>query len=360
MIQKHEVYIQRCFELARKAIGQTSPNPLVGSVIVKDNIVIGEGYHKESGTDHAEIDAIKNAIQNISGATLYCNLEPCCHINKKTPPCTNTIITSGITEVVISNLDPNPEVSGHGVKLLKEAGIKVTTGILTAEGEVLNEIFFTHITKQRPFIHLKWAQTLDGKIATNTHNSKWITGESARENVHKERNLYDAIMIGANTANQDDPSLTIRLNYQTSCKKRIVLAPSGKVTNNLKIFQDEFKDNTLLVTNSPENFPVDTMNCPLKDNELDLDRLLKDLYHRGICSVYVEGGTKLLNSFLTHKVYDRISVYIAPKLLGQGLSPYYGPELSLMKDSLSFNEGIWTNFDKDMLFQNKRNLCLQA
>ena len=199
-MKDHSYYMKICFQLAKKALGNTYPNPYVGSLIIDSSgEIISKGYHKESGQDHAERDAIKNATRSIVGATLYCNLEPCCHTNKKTLPCAQYLIESQISKVVISNLDPNPAVAGKGVKLLQDAGIEVVVGIEREKGETLNEVFFHHIKKQTPFVHLKWAQTLDGKVATLNYDSKWITSETARIHVHQERALYQAILVGANT-----------------------------------------------------------------------------------------------------------------------------------------------------------------
>ena len=199
MKDRDEKYMRECFQLAKKALGKTSPNPLVGCVIVKDQKVIARGYHKKSGLPHAEIEALNSSKEPIAGSTLYCNLEPCCHTNKKTPPCAQRLVQEKPSRVVIANLDPNPEVAGKGVKLLRENGIEVLTGVLEEQGELLNEVFFTAMRKQRPFIHLKWAQGLDGRTALPNGSSKWITGEKARLRVHKERELYDAIVIGKKT-----------------------------------------------------------------------------------------------------------------------------------------------------------------
>lgn len=358
VIETHEFYIKRCFELAKKALGLTSPNPYVGAVLVKAGKVIGEGYHHKAGEAHAEIDAINNAITDVKGATLYCNLEPCCHTHKKTPPCAQKIIELGIKEVIIANLDPNPLVAGKGVELLEKAGIKVITGILKKEGELLNEVFFTHITKKRPFIHLKWAQTLDGKIATHDNHSQWITGESSRKNAHLERSLYDAILIGASTANHDDPSLTTRLE-QTTCKKRIVLAPSLKLSKDLKIFNDEFKENTLIITGKNEAFgDIKTIFCPVHDDGLDLSKLMDLLYEQSIHSIYVEGGMYTISKFIDAGLYDRVSIYMAPKLLGPGVS-LQTTSKSKMHEALNFEHGQFRTIQNDLLFESQRNICLQ-
>jgi diaminohydroxyphosphoribosylaminopyrimidine deaminase/5-amino-6-(5-phosphoribosylamino)uracil reductase len=362
MDEINEKFILRCFHLAKKALGKTTPNPYVGCVIVKGDEVIGEGFHKKSGLDHAEADAFNSLTEDPKGATLYCNLEPCCHTNKKTAPCCDRIINEGISKVVISNLDPNPEVAGKGVEKLRAAGIEVVTGILENEGALLNEIFFTHITLQRPFIHLKWAQTLDGKTATTNFDSKWITSKNARSHVHRERELYDAILVGDTTANKDNPKLTIRINDEI-CKKRIILSPDGKVNLDNHLFTDEFREQTIIVIapNSEVKTDLTLISCLLNETgeAFDFNDLLKKLYAHGVCSIYVEGGSTVINSFLVHNIFDRLSVYIAPKILGEGIQSVNKFKFDSMKDSISFEDGSWTQFKPDMLFESKRNVCLQ-
>lgn len=361
MSEIDEKYIKDCFHLAKQSLGKTSPNPLVGSVIVKNGDVISHGFHRKSGEAHAEIDAINNASTDITGATLYCNLEPCCHLNKKTPPCAQAIIKSGIKKVVISNLDPNPKVAGKGVKLLEEAGITVVQGILKTEGELLNEVFFTHIQKERPFIHLKWAQTLDGKIATLGNNSKWITNTESREYAHSERALYDSILVGAGTINFDDPSLTIRLpEREIECRRRIILGGSSELNTKARVFTDEFKDKTLAVSNNSVPLPseIEVIRRDLTKDHYDLVDLLKTLYKKGIYSIYVEGGMQTIAHFINADIFDRVSVFVAPKLLGEGIG-LSSKSVELMQDAIKFENGKWTQLGSDMLFESQRNVCLQ-
>jgi diaminohydroxyphosphoribosylaminopyrimidine deaminase/5-amino-6-(5-phosphoribosylamino)uracil reductase len=353
--------MQECFTLAKKALGSTTPNPYVGSVIVKNDHIISRGFHIKSGMPHAELDAIQNATEDLTGSTLYCNLEPCCHTNKKTPPCAQRIVKEGIKKVVISNLDPNPDVAGNGVKILQEAGIEVITGVLKDEGLKLNEVFFTHITKKRPFIHLKWAQTIDGKLATNSFDSKWITSESSRENAHKERSLYDAIIVGANTVNQDNPKLTIRLNGDTSSIKRVIISPSGEIDPKANILTDDFKNQSLIITSPDVNkkYPIKHLTCPLVNGVFDQIELLELLYQNDIYSIYIEGGPKLINSFLNKNLFDRLSVYIAPKVLGSGIDATNEMKPEKISDALTFTNGVWRPFGQDILFESSRNVCLQ-
>lgn len=309
------------------AIGQVSPNPYVGAVIVKDGKVIATGYHRGSGQAHAELDAINNAKESLEGATIYSNLEPCCHTNKKTPPCTQRLIKEKFAKVVISNLDPNPQVAGKGVQLLKDAGIEVITDVLKEEGALLNEVFFTHITKNRPFIHLKYAQTIDGKIATLTGDSKWITSEKSREFVHTQRNQYDAILIGAQTALNDNPKLTVRTQNSERPIKRIILTNKLIHNSELLLLNDEYKNYTIQ---------------SILNSNLDLSSILRNLYkEHGINSIYVEGGAKTLDLFIRDNLYDKLSIFIAPKIIGKGRSPHNELNFSLIKDAIEFKDVSW-------------------
>lgn len=313
------------------AVGEVSPNPYVGAVIVKDGKIIATGYHKGSGHAHAELDAINNAKESLVGSTIYSNLEPCCHTNKKTPPCAQRLILERFSKVVISNLDPNPLVAGQGVKILREAGIEVITDILKDEGEILNEVFFTHITKNRPFIHLKYAQTIDGKIATISGDSKWITSEKSREFVHTQRNQYDAIMIGAKTALADNPKLTVRKDDKVKPIKRVILTNKILKDEKINLLTDEYKDYTI--------------QSLLKSN-LDLSSILSNLYmEHGIKSIYVEGGAKTLDLFINEKLYDKVSIFIAPKIIGQGRSPHNELQLNFIKDAIEFKNVSWKIID---------------
>lgn len=293
----------RALELAVKAEGMTWPNPMVGAVIVKAGKVIGEGYHFKSGENHAEVNAIENATESVEGSTVYVNLEPCCHLNKRTPPCAQRLIKEKVKEVFIANLDPNPEVSGKGVELLREAGIKVQTGILEAQGEKLNEVFFLAQTKKRPFIHLKMATTLDGMIALPSGESQWITGEEARKHAHGLRAKSQAILIGANTLREDDPKLNVRLDdYEGEQPWRIVLTKNGQLPQDRKLFQDELKERTLVFQNQ------------------DLNEVMTDLFNKKIICVLVEGGAVIASELLKAGLVDRISLYQNPSFFGSGLS----------------------------------------
>lgn len=357
-MKTNEDFMRECFTLAKKALGKTTPNPYVGAIIVKDGEILARGYHRKSGEAHAELDAI-NQLETIPvGCTLYCNLEPCCHENKKTPPCAQRIIKERFKKIVIANLDPNPEVAGKGVALLEQAGIEVITGVLEEEGALLNEVFFTHIQKKRPFIHLKWAQTLDGQLATKNGDSKWITSDVAREHVHRERSLYDGILVGANTARQDNPKLTIRLGKAEACKTRVLLSQSGELPKHLNVFNDQFKKQTVILSSRDVNLP-NSIKCPMSEGKLDLNYALDTLYSEGTKSIYVEGGAQVIQSFLEAGLYDRISVYVAPKILGSGNKISALEEKTSMDQALDLTGGEWEQFGPDILFRSQRNVCLQ-
>lgn len=311
-----EELIRRTFTLARLGLGTTWPNPLVGSVIVKNGRIIGEGHHRLYGGPHAEIEALNNCTESPEGSTLYVNLEPCCHTQKQTPPCAQRLIKEKIKRVVISNLDPNPLVNGKGVELLRSHGIEVEHGLLSHEGELLNEVFFHVQRHQRPFVHLKLAMTLDGKTALPSGESQWITGPEAREKVHKLRSEHQAVLVGAGTVRQDDPKLNVRLpHYQGPQPYRIVFTESGDLPTGAKLFNDELKNKTIIYTKKDLNFSsieVRKMNS--------LKEALADLKERKMISLFLEGGSQLASAFLKENLVDRITLFINPSLMGEGQS----------------------------------------
>jgi diaminohydroxyphosphoribosylaminopyrimidine deaminase/5-amino-6-(5-phosphoribosylamino)uracil reductase len=241
-----EEYLNRCFELAAKGTGTVTPNPLVGAVLVKNGKVIGEGYHKKYGDVHAEVDALNNSRGDASAATLYCNLEPCCHTNKQTQPCVPLIIKKGIKKVVISNLDPNPDVNGEGVKQLLEAGIEVIIDQLKNEGKELNKFYYKHTTSNVPYITLKIAQSTDGKISKSKNEQTWLTGEESNRFVHQQRATYDAVLVGANTVAVDDPQLNVR-NVDGGNPKRIILDGKLSIDLNATILSADDIENTWIL-----------------------------------------------------------------------------------------------------------------
>jgi len=323
-------YMQRVLILAGKGKGTTSPNPMVGTVIVKNGKIITEGYHQKYGEKHAEIMAIDNASTSVEGATLYCNLEPCTGDipGKKTPPCSQRIVKEKIKRVVIATLDPNPFVNGKGVEFLRQHHIQVETGILEQESINLNEKYFTFVRLGRPFIHLKIAQSLDGRIATSKGKSKWITNENALKKVHQLRSEYDAILVGINTVLQDNPSLDVRL-LQGKNPYRIILDNNLMIPPNARIFNHSDPEKTLIFTFKP---PTDQKILDLSGKGiqvvslhsngqpyLDLNEVMSYLVKSKISSVLVEGGGEVFTSFIKNRLFDKISFFIAPMMIGSGI-----------------------------------------
>ncbi|UCG35193.1 MAG: bifunctional diaminohydroxyphosphoribosylaminopyrimidine deaminase/5-amino-6-(5-phosphoribosylamino)uracil reductase RibD [Candidatus Omnitrophota bacterium] len=310
-------FIEKTINLAKKAEGFTSPNPLVGAVLVRNNKIIAQGYHKKAGLPHAEIEAIKRGGSEAKGATLYVNLEPCYHYGR-TPPCVGGIIKAGIKKVVIATSDPNPLVKGKSMRKLKNAGIEVKLGPCIDEAKRLNEVFFKNIKEKRPFVVAKLAQTLDGKIATRSGSSKWITSEKARHYARSLRDKYDCVLVGVNTVINDNP----HLNGLKKIPLKAVIDPRGRISHNsylvrknpqkLFLFTSSTKGNKL------KNIPakVKIFNLDKKKGLFNLKELLRILYARGITSVFVEGGSQTLGRFFDQKLIDKIHLFLAPKIMG--------------------------------------------
>lgn len=342
---KHEDYILKTFELAKLGKGLTWPNPLVGAVIVKDGRIIGQGYHHQHGQVHAEVDALNNCSESPEGATIYVNLEPCCHTNKLTPPCAQRLITEKIKKVVICNLDPNPSVNGKGVELLKHNGLEVEHGILSEEGEKLNEAFFYAQRNQLPFIHLKLATTLDGKIAMPNGESQWITGEKSRAFVHELRSLHQGVIAGAETIRADNPKLNVRLpDYSGPQPKRIIFTKSGNLPAQSNIFTDELKQQTLIysMTTLKLDFPSENI---IKIHSLK--DAMSDLYSKRLMNLFLEGGANLATSFLKEKLVNRVSLFMNPSFLGNGKSALGDLGLTKLSErpSLTQTESRWIEGD---------------
>lgn len=353
--------MMECFALAKKGGGYVSPNPMVGAVLVKNGKVIGRGYHKRFGGSHAEVNAIHSAKNSVQGSTIYVNLEPCNYYGK-TPPCTDLIIKNRISSVVIGMLDPNPIVSGKGVTQLRKAGIKVQIGILEDECTKLNEAFTKYISTGLPFVTLKVAQTLDGFIADQQGKSKWITNEASRQLVHHLRSRYDAVLIGANTVNQDNPSLTVRA-VKGRNPIRIILDGAFEVNTKAKMFSDnEARTIIFTSTKSAQNnsskvkkllkYGVEIIELPTVINKsLSLEQVLKKLGTMGIASILVEGGTNVFSNFLSHKLADKILLFIAPKIFGEGMDGFaYLKNQSIMNHIQVQKVATW-NLDGDILIE---------
>ncbi|MEW6715261.1 MAG: bifunctional diaminohydroxyphosphoribosylaminopyrimidine deaminase/5-amino-6-(5-phosphoribosylamino)uracil reductase RibD [Nitrospirota bacterium] len=319
----NSIFMKKALRLAAKGTGRTSPNPMVGAVIVRDGKIIAGDYHRRSGTPHAEILALRKAGKLAKDATLFINLEPCCHTDKKTPPCTNAIIESGLRKVIVAMTDPNPKVSGKGIKTLKSAGIDVEVGLMEPEAKRLNESFAKFITKREPFIILKAAQSLDGKIATASGESKWITGDKARQYVHKLRNEVDAIMAGIGTVIADDPSLDCRIRGGRN-PYRIIVDSHLKIPLNAKILKHKDQKTMIATTKVADRKKINSIIktghkvLTVKSNAgmVDLNSLMKELGRLEITSVMIEGGSSLNASALSGGIVDKVIFFCAPKIIG--------------------------------------------
>lgn len=323
-----EYYMNECFELAKYGLGRTSPNPIVGAIVLnKDGIPVGKGFHKASGLDHAEVVALKEAGDKAKGGTLILNLEPCCH-HGRTPPCTDLIIKSEIKEVIFSNYDPNPLINSKGEKLLLENNIRVISNVLKEEGVELNKFFFKWIKTKSPWVTLKQAQTLDGKIALKNKNSKWISSELARKEVHKMRNFYDAVLVGASTVQIDNPELTARdLNEDARNPIRIVIDTDLITNTNSNVYKNSSK--IILVTKTGhskdklDNYTkvgnhlsiIETLET--RKGKIDFKKLFVELGKKEILSVLVEAGPNLGGELILNNLIDEYLLFISPKALGE-------------------------------------------
>ncbi|WP_332631560.1 bifunctional diaminohydroxyphosphoribosylaminopyrimidine deaminase/5-amino-6-(5-phosphoribosylamino)uracil reductase RibD [Halalkalibacter flavus] len=317
-------YMKLALDLAKSTKGQTSPNPMVGSVVVNDGAIVGVGAHLKAGEGHAEVQALAMAGEKAVGSTIYVTLEPCSHYGK-TPPCADLIIEKGCKRVVVATKDSNPEVSGQGIAKLKEAGLEVEFGICQEEANELNEVFFHFMKNQIPYVTLKSATTLDGKTATVTRKSKWITGSDAREDVHRYRHEHDAILVGIGTVLADNPSLTTRLPNGGKNPIRVVLDRSLRIPIETKLVQDQEAPTWILTTEQAskakqlelEQLGVNVFR--LQDDSVE--SVLALLGTKGITSLFVEGGAEVNGSFLKARAVNQVITYLAPKLFGGKEAP---------------------------------------
>ncbi|MBI3600095.1 MAG: bifunctional diaminohydroxyphosphoribosylaminopyrimidine deaminase/5-amino-6-(5-phosphoribosylamino)uracil reductase RibD [Nitrospinae bacterium] len=355
----NEKYMKRAIELALMAKGRTSPNPMVGAVIIKGGKIVGEGYHKKAGTPHAEINALDAASKSAKDGIMYINLEPCCH-QGRTPPCTKSLIKSGLKKIVVGMIDPNPLVSGKGIKELKDAGIQVSVGLLEKECRKINEVYIKYITTGTPFVLLKVAMSLDGKIATHTKDSKWITGKPSRDRVHQLRDEVDAVMVGIGTVLQDDPNLTVSLKKKkVNDPIRIIVDSSLRIPLDANVFK------------SPHNPPfrkggrggirviiaaakraddkkvsalkekgVDVLIIEGNEERVNLLKLMEDLGKREITSIMIEGGSELNSSAIEAGIVDKVIFFIAPRIIGgkDGISSVGGRGIVKLEDSLNIRD----------------------
>ena len=330
MDETHIAFMQRALDLARRAKGRTSPNPLVGAVIVKDGKVIGEGYHQKAGTPHAEVHALNAAGEDAKGATLYTTLEPCCHWGR-TPPCTEALIRAGIAHVYVADGDPNPNVAGKGVQQLQDAGINVHVGVHRQKASDLNEVHRKYIQTGRPFVILKTAMSLDGKIATASGESQWITSEASRQRGHEVRDTVDAILVGRGTVVSDNPTLTTRLqDREGQDATRIVLDSHGRTHTDARIFNAESEAGVIVAVtpaapseniDALEKAGAEVITVPDAHSQVCFKHLMEILGKREITSVLIEGGSEINASALTAGVVDKVMCFIAPKLIGGQNAP---------------------------------------
>lgn len=317
-------YMRLVLKLAAKGKGSTSPNPLVGAIIVKNGRIVGKGYHKKAGAPHAEVFALQESGNRSRGAVLYVNLEPCCHRDKKTPPCTNTIIKAGIKKVVIGMVDPNPKVSGQGTAILKKSGIEVSSGILEEESKRLNESYIKYITTGLPFVIMKIASSLDGKIATSSGESRWITGVESRKKVHRLRSEVDAVLVGIGTVITDDPSLNVRL-IKGRDPHRIILDSSLRIPLTARILNLISNAKTYIVTadDIPEERILslkkkgaEIITTDSKDGFINLPLMMEKIGRLGITSIMIEGGSETNASALLSGIVDKIMIFISSRIIG--------------------------------------------
>jgi diaminohydroxyphosphoribosylaminopyrimidine deaminase / 5-amino-6-(5-phosphoribosylamino)uracil reductase len=355
-MSSHEFYMQLALENALAMKGQTDPNPLVGSVIINDNRIVGIGAHLKAGEPHAEIHAIKMAGERARGGTIYVTLEPCSH-HGRTGPCAAAIVEAGIKKVVIAALDPNPLVSGKGVKILKDAGIEVEVGILEEKSRKMNEVFNKFIVQNTPFVTLKAGITLDGKIASHSNNSKWITSEEARHDVHELRNENMAILVGVNTVIHDDPELTTRIPNGRN-PIRVIMDSSLKVPMDAKVITDRLSETWIFTTensNSEKKKQLEKVGIQVFEagiSKVNPHEVLNILGANLVSSLLIEGGGTINASFLEEKLIDKAVLYVAPKLIGGHDSPSFfgGSGIDKMADAIELKDLTVTPVGPDFKF----------
>ncbi len=353
-------YMGYALELARRGLGRTLPNPMVGCVIIRQGKLVGEGWHKRCGGPHAEILALRQAKGKTSGATMYVTLEPCAH-QGRTPPCVDQVIASGIKRVVIGSRDPNPGVNGRSIKKLKRAGVEVVSGLLRQEAQALNAAFHKYITQQVPFVTVKIAQSLDGKVAASSGQSKWITSAKTRLYARQQRNAFDAILVGINTVLKDDPQLSPALKSKPWTK--IVLDSSLKIPLKARLL-DQF---SCLIATTPkasarkkfllEKKGVSVVVCPTRAGQVDLLWLMKYLAGQEISNVLIEGGSTVIGQALAAKIVDRMVIYIAPKIFGDedALSSVGGLKVARVDQTIGLKDIRLTPIGNDFCLEG--NVC---
>ena len=352
-----EDYIKVAIRLAGRGRGHVSPNPMVGAVIVKGGVILGQGFHKAFGKEHAEVNAFHSAKADVAGATLYVNLEPCCHFGKQ-PPCVDQILKAGIQRVVVGAVDPNPIVNGTGIQKLRESGLEVKVGVCEEMCQHLNEAYFKHILTGLPFTTLKIAQTLDGRIAASNGQSQWITGERSRRAVHKMRSQHDALLVGIGTVLADNPHLTVRLSRGVS-PQRVVVDSRLRIPLGSHLLTDGLVEKTIIATtarasekkigsirNSGARVWVVKANS---EKRVNLRALWRKMGKEGIAAVLVEGGSRVVTSVLKNELADKIHVFLAPKILGDGLSAIENLGINNLTKAILLHDFKTQRLDGDLL-----------
>lgn len=355
-------FMEHALALASKARGHTSPNPMVGAVIVRDGEIVGEGYHQKAGEAHAEIHALNQAKELAEGATMYVTLEPCCHWGR-TPPCTEAVIRAKLANVFIAMKDPNPQVAGEGIRQLEKAGIPVQVGICEEESRQLNEVFIKYITTQRPFVILKSAISLDGKIATASGESQWITSEASRLKGHEVRAQVDAILVGVGTVLHDNPSLTTRLpDRRGEDPIRVILDSRGRTPLGAKAFHPDSNAGTLIVATKDaplkkieafKTVGAEVLIVKEKDGRVCLETLMQELGHREITSVLIEGGGEINAAALQAGIVNKLMFFLAPKLIGgrDAPGPIGGRGIARLAETFELHRVKATQIDSDFLIE---------
>lgn len=355
-------FMRIALDLARGGEGFVSPNPMVGAVVVEQGRIVGQGFHRALGEAHAEINALNQAGERTRGAVLYVTLEPCNH-HGRTPPCTEAIRAAGIQRVVIAMRDPNPRVAGGGVEHLQQHGIEVTVGVCEASARKLNEVFIKHAVTGRPFVIVKCASTLDGRIATRTGDARWISGEASRQYVHRLRHAVDAILVGVATVNADDPSLTTRIaGFSGRDPRRIVLDTNLSIPVQARVLNPNSDAGTILVagpTVSKESCRrlqqpgVEILQVPLRDGRIDLVALMQKLGRRTITSVLIEGGGAVIGSALRAGIVDKMILFLAPRILGgdDGVPICRGPGADRIESGISLETPRVRRFGADVMIE---------
>ena len=358
---KDEEYMRMALQLAKKGCGWVAPNPMVGAVIVKYGRVIGQGYHEKYGQPHAERNALRACTESPKGATIYVTLEPCCHQGKQ-PPCVDALLEAGISRVVIGSTDPNPLVAGKGIRILRERGVEVVEHVLQEECDQLNEVFFHYIQTGTPFVVMKYAMTMDGKIATYTGASKWITGEKARAHVQEQRHRYSAIMVGVGTVLADDPMLTCRMERGKN-PIRIICDSMLRTPLNAQLVKTAGKVHTIIATcctNQEKQRPYQEAGCQIlvvkeQNGRVDLQALMEKLGREGIDSILLEGGGSLNWAALKSGIVQKVQTYIAPKLFGgtEAKTPIEGMGVELPAEAIHLKNSKTYLLGEDFLIESE-------